>query len=210
MRIFTKDALRTQLLADFCMKGPICGESLRACSVCADFSPEILLRHFTLYHEYKSGGSVWLMKRLNPFACDYNDLLSIARIWAQGGREVIILAPVHFKDELYPIVFGPLIGTRYDWKCPDLLVDGLYYEYESFTSPWKKSKLSNMLKNGLKQAPRLIIDNNKGCSLRFYRNRIKSRENKNDSLVELWIYEKGNLKCLFKRNGDTQKASPCW
>ena len=38
------------------------GEDLQAWRIrAADFSPENIFRHFALYHEYESGGSVWLM-----------------------------------------------------------------------------------------------------------------------------------------------------
>ena len=36
------------------------GEDLQAWRIRADSSPENIFRHFALYHEYESGGSVWL------------------------------------------------------------------------------------------------------------------------------------------------------
>ena len=168
-----------------------------------DSSPEIIFRHFALYHEYESGGSVWLMKGLDSAASDYHDLLDIARIWAREGREVLVLAPVHFKDPLYAEIYGPLIGTKYDWKCPDLLVDGEFYEYESFQPPWKRNKISKMLKAGLKQASRLILNNNKGCIDRLYRKNVYARLDNGAAISEVWLYESGTLKLIFKSNKET-------
>ena len=179
------------------------GEDLQAWRIRADSSPEAFFRHFALYHEYESGGSVWLMKGLDPAASDYHDLLDIARIWARQGREVLVLAPVHFKDPLYTEIYGPLIGTKYDWKCPDMLVDGEFYEYESFQPPWKRDKISKMLKNGLRQAPRVILKNRKGGSHRFYIRNIQTRIRLGMQISEVWLYEPEKLIRIYKNNGKT-------
>ena len=179
------------------------GEDLQAWLIRADSSPETIFRHFALYHEYESGGSVWLMKGLDPAASDYHDLLDIARIWAREGREVLVLAPVHFKDPLYAEIYGPLIGTKYDWKCPDLLVNGEFYEYESFQPPWKRDKISKMLKNGLRQAPRVILKNRKGGSHRFYVRNIQTRIRLGMQISEVWLYEPEKLIRIYKNNGKT-------
>ena len=183
------------------------GEDLQAWRIRADSSPEAFFRHFALYHEYESGGSVWLMKGLDPAASDYHDLLDIARIWAREGREVLVLAPVHFKDPLYAEIYGPLIGTKYDWKCPDLLMDGEFYEYESFQPPWNRKKISHMFKQGFKQASRVIMNNNKGGAVRFYYSRIASRVASGADIDELWLYERGGLRCLYKETGKPFEAS---
>lgn len=183
------------------MKGKLCRGCLQTNSVNSLLPAEILIKHFSLLDEFKSGGSVWCMKQLDPKANDYHDLFMIGRLWAKQGLQVLVLAPIHFKDNLYPLIFGPLIGTRYERKCPDLLVNGKYFEYESFKAPWNRSKLSNMFKNGLKQSSRVIMNNNKGCSLRFYQSRVLSRIKSGDSIEELWIFEHSKLICLYKKTG---------
>ena len=97
-------------------------------------------------------------------------------------------------------MFGGLKGTKYERKCPDLIVDGRYYEYEGYTGQWSKRKLKNMLSHGLKQSDRIIINNNKGCSDRYIIQCIKSRildKSFNYDIKEVWVYEKGKVRRLW-------------
>ena len=149
--------------------------------------------------KFKSGGVVYSMKGMDKSREDYHDLVSISKAFAKMGREVFILSPVHYKDPNYALVFGNLIGTRYYRKCPDLLVDGLYFEYESYKAPWTKRKVSHMLSSGMKQSSRLIINNNKGASDRHIRKLIQARLHLNAPLDEVWIYEKGEIRLIYKK-----------
>ena len=89
---------------------------------------------FVLYKQFPSGGKIWLMLGLETTGSDYEDILAIANCLAESGHEVKVLHAVHYKDPVYREVFGELIGTKYYRKCPDLMVDGNYVEYESFHS----------------------------------------------------------------------------
>jgi len=42
-------------------------------------------------------------------------------------------------------------------KCPDLEIDGIFYEFENYTPPFRKIKISHMLNSGFKQSDRIII-----------------------------------------------------
>jgi len=109
---------------------------------------------------------------------------------------------VHFKSDEYKEIYKPLIGTIYERKCPDLLIDGLFYEYESYIPPFNKRKTANMMSQGVKQSSRIIINNNKGASDRFIRRSIYDRfadKNFKYDIEELWLYEKGKLRLLFKK-----------
>ena len=117
---------------------------------------------FVLYKQYPGGGTIWLMMGLDNSGSDYNDIMTIAESLAESGHEVIILHAVHYKDPLYREVYGELIGTRYYRKCPDLLVNGEFVEYESFKTTQPKRAFRNMLHNGLEQADCLII---RSCNL---------------------------------------------
>ena len=157
---------------------------------------------FVQYKQYPSGGKIWLMKCLKATSPDYKDILSIALFLAKKAHEVKILHAVHYKDPLYRDVFGELIGTRYYRKCPDLLIDGLFYEYESYDRPFKSRKISHMLKRGADQACRIIIDNNKGASDRFIINMVENRlkdKNFRGDIEEVYTYEKGSVRLLFKK-----------
>lgn len=144
---------------------------------------------YRLINEYKPTGQIWIVEDLDTSKPDTNDIMHIAECFASMGCIVKIPRPVHFKSEMYRMLFGGLIGTRYEKKCPDLCVDGKYYEYESYVRPWNKRKLSNMLSDGLRQSDRLIIDNRGGASVRQIIRAIKSRLNVNATITEVWIYD---------------------
>ena len=157
---------------------------------------------FVLYKQYPSGGKILQMNGLKVSSSDYKDIMAIAKFLAKNGHEVKVLHAVHYKDPLYRKVYGDLIGTRYYRKCPDLFIDGCFYEYESYDRPFKSRKISHMLKRGAEQASRIIIDNNKGASDRFIinmiENRLKDKSFRGD-IEEVYVYEKGTVRLLFKK-----------
>jgi hypothetical protein len=151
---------------------------------------------FSVYREYSNGGRIEVMDGYVGKS-DHKDLRTIATEWAKEGKVVQITTAVHYKDDLYGQVFGPLKGTKYERKCPDLIVDGVFYEYESFLPPFKRGKISHMITKGLKQASRIIINNNKGASDRFIqRNIIRRLSDKSFkySINVIWLYEKGKVR----------------
>lgn len=141
---------------------------------------------------------------LNEYCCvehnksDYKKLVTIGKLFAQKGSTVIIMPRIHIKDVLYQIIFKKLLNTPYERKCPDFLIDGLFYEYEGFQKPWNKRKIKNMLTHGMLQCSRIIIDNTKGCSDRHIRFIIQQKlKYNNRALDEVWIYEKGNIRPFY-------------
>ena len=156
---------------------------------------------FILYKQYPSGGKVWLMLGLVSSGSDYDDILAIAKCMAEKGHEVKVLHAVHYRDPLYRVVYGKLIGTRYYRKCPDLLLDGELYEYESYVRPWTKRKLSNMLTNGLRQSERVIIDDREGTSIRQIARAVQSRLNVNATIREVWIFDGIEVINIYKNTG---------
>ena len=157
---------------------------------------------FTLYKRFSGKGAVYLMSGLDRTNPDYNDLISIACFWAKQGRTVKVFSPLHYKDPGYRDVFGSLIGTMYYRKCPDLLVDNEYYEYESYVRPFKSMKISHMIKRGADQSDRIIIDNNKGASDRYIINMVMKRINDKSfrrEILELYVYEKGEVRLLYHK-----------
>lgn len=150
---------------------------------------EIVEGFFQLYKKYDDAGEVWVSGALDTSKPDTKDLVIIAECFARMGSIVQIPSPVHFKSEEYKAIFGPLMGTRYERKCPDLCVDGVFYEYESYVRPWNKRKLSNMLTDGLRQSDRLIIDCREGASIRQIQRAIRSRLNVNATIREVWVFD---------------------
>ena len=69
------------------------------------------------------------------------------------------------------------------------MIDGKYYEYESYVRPWNKRKLSNMLTDGLRQSDRINIDIRNGASFRQILRSIRARLNINAQITEVWVYD---------------------
>ena len=153
---------------------------------------------FTLYKSFEGGGHIYLMAGLDRYKPDFKALLTIATLFAKEGHEVRILTSYHFKSPEYSMVFGHLVGTKYERKCPDMLVDDVFYEYEGFEKPWKKEKVRRMISHGMKQSANIIINNTKGASDRFLRQAIMARLNVGATIREVWLYEKGSKRLLFQ------------
>jgi len=157
---------------------------------------------FKTYKKYKNGGEVLIHKEVSRNKPDYKDLITIANVFAKEGKSVMLTPPVHFKSAEYKEIYGSLIGTSYERKCPDLKIGNLFYEYESFIPPFRKKKISSMIAKGTRQSSRIIINNKKGASDRYINRLIYERINNvnfNANIQEVWLYEKGNLRLLFKK-----------
>ncbi len=155
---------------------------------------------FVLFKQYPSGGTVWLMLGLETTGSDYDDILAIAECMAESGHEVKVLHAVHYKDPLYKKVFGDLIGTRYYRKCPDLLVDGDYIEYESYTTGQPKNAFRNMLHNGLAQSDTIIL---RHCNLTdgYMMRTVKGYIQNGYSISGIMIFDGTGLRVLYKTEG---------
>ena len=155
---------------------------------------------FTTAKTYKGGGHVLIMNGVDKSKPDYRAIFTLASLFAKEGKITRILTSSHYKSEEYKTVFGSLMNTKYERKCPDLLIDDKFYEYEGFEKPWNRRKIKNMLAHGLLQASRIIIDNNKGASDRIIRKAIIARLKIGTTINEVWLYEKGR-KHLFFQDG---------
>ena len=59
-----------------------------------------------------------------------------------------------------------------------------------------------MISHGAKQSPYIIINNTKGCSDRFILRNIYERLSDKKfgyDIKEVWLYEKGKIRLLFKK-----------
>lgn len=155
---------------------------------------------FVLYKQFPSGGTIWLMLGLETTGSDYDDIMAIAKCLAESGHEVKVLHAVHYKDPLYQKVFGELMGTRYYRKCPDLIVDGNFVEYESYQTDQPKKAFRNMLHNGLAQSDRIII---RHCSLseRYMFQQVYGQIMSGVSVSSVWIYTGKEVKMLYNTEG---------
>lgn len=89
-------------------------------------------------------------------------------------------------------------------KCPDLNVDGLWYEHEGFISNNPKNAFRNMIKDGLLQSTRLVIDK-PNLTERFMKRELYNRINNGEDIEEIWLrYQDGEIKLLFKKTDGQQ------
>jgi hypothetical protein len=156
---------------------------------------------FSIYKEYSNGGRIEIMHGYVKKS-DYKDLRTIAHAWAVEGKVVQITTNPHFKTNEYKQIFGALMGTPYERKCPDFIIDGVFYEYENYQPPFRKQKISNMISKGLKQSSRIIINNNKGVTDRYILTNIHNRfrdKTFKSNINEVWVYEKGKVRLLYKK-----------
>lgn len=165
-----------------------------------------LAKEYDVYRDFskQGGGQVKISKLLSredKAKADYQQIKQVAEFMARQGAEVMILPRIHYKSPAYQEIYGSLIGTDYERKCPDLLIDGKFYEFESYIRPWKKSKVRRMISHGLEQSPNIVIDNSKGCSHRHIKRiveeRIRTRKN-GQTIREVWVYERGGLSLVYK------------
>ena len=154
---------------------------------------------FKLAQNLKNGGKLYVHPNVDKDKGDYKDMKRICQQFAQMGKVVKMTPRLHVKSEEYSMTYRSLLGTKYEGKCPDFSVDGVFYEYEGFSRPWKKKKVGRMLSHGLAQSPRVVINNTKGCSDRFIRKAVMARLHlPGQDLKEVWIYEKGSIRLFYK------------
>ena len=60
-----------------------------------------------------------------------------------------------------------------------------------------RTKLANMLSDGLKQSDRIILDNRDGTSLRQIIRAINARLNVNAQIAEVWVYDGDSILDIY-------------
>ena len=150
--------------------------------------------------KFANGGIYSEHVGIDKTGSDYKLVRHIGIEFARMGENVKAVPRLHFKSKEYYEVYSTLIGTRYERKCPDILAGNKFYEVESYTPPFKRDKISGMLGKGLRQSPNIVIDNNKGASDRIIKKAIFNRIRICQHIDEVWLYEKGKIRLLFKSN----------
>ena len=118
------------------------------------------------------------------------------------GREVRLTPKMSRPPKFdYSSIYGSLIGTKYADKCPDMLVDDLWYEHEGFITSNAKRAFSNMMNHGLKQSARLVIDR-PNLTERYMRRNVNGRIERGEDIQELWIREADGSLTLFYKKTD--------
>ena len=145
-------------------------------------------------------GLIRINRLVNQNDNDYNKLYQIAEYFADKGS-VVELAPKMSRSSNfeYESLYYDLIGTKYEGKCSDLKIDGLWYEHEGFITDNPKTAFRNMLNHGLKQSSRIII-NRPNLTDAFMKRIIKQRVKDGHDIDEVWIMDDNSIIPLYKKS----------
>ncbi len=154
--------------------------------------------------KYKGGGTVHIHKDINTDDRDFRHLVNSAKYFAKKRNAKVELMPIlHRNSSEYKSLYAELINTKFEGKCPDLRINGKFYEHEGFTTTKPKKAVKNMLNRGLKQATSVIIEDSGVTDAYLLRN-IKDRVFQfNQNIDEVWLKKGTKLKLIYK-NAKTQ------
>ena len=130
---------------------------------------------------------------------DYQRILSCAKYFAKQGKTAVMTPKldVPYKNPAYDKIYGSLKGTPYYGKCPDLMVDKQGYEHEGYITENHKHALKNMLKHGLIQSDKIIIDKT-DLTDNYIKARIKGKINEGKKVTEVWIRDDDTLNLIYE------------
>ena len=149
----------------------------------------------------EGNGTVTISKLVDRKDSDFRKLDEIATFFAREYGAEVILTPKMSRPHKfqYECVYSSLIGTKYEGKCPDLCINGIWYEHEGFTSANPKNAFRNMLNDGLKQSDRIVIDKPQ-LTERYIIHSIERRIRDGQNKKEIWTREPGgNIRLLYKK-----------
>lgn len=141
-------------------------------------------------------GQIRINKLVNHNDSDYEKLYSIAEFFAKDGADVYLAPKMTRPGKFeYNCIFN---DAEYPPKCPDLKINGIWYEHEGFVTDNPKRAFKNMLNDGLKQASRIIIDSPKLTDAYMKRN-IFQRIKDGQIIKEVWLRYGEELRLLYKK-----------
>lgn len=103
--------------------------------------------------------------------------------------------------KLSSCIYASLIGTPYERKCPDLLIDGMFYEaksmldFEGNPKIWEqvKSAIENHIKKAKQQADNIILELPNGISQSFFEPIVRNYLNLSHKQREIIIISKNRV-----------------
>lgn len=156
-------------------------------------------QRFNVLKEFENGGKILVHQLVNHEDSDYSKLISIAEHFASLGKEVKLTPKMSRPPKfVYQNIYGSLMGTKYEGKCPDLLIDDVWYEHEGFTTDNPKNAFRNMMRDGLRQSDRLIIDKPE-LTTAYMKRVIWQRVQEGHLVNEIWLKDGGVLTLLYKK-----------
>lgn len=145
-------------------------------------------------------GTISVSNMVNPKDSDYIKLVEIAEFFAKDGAKVKLTPKMSRPSKFnYECVYGSLMGTKFEGKCPDLCINGVWYEHEGFISNNPKRAFRNMLNDGLKQSDRLIIDK-PDLTEAYMKRIIRQRITDGQTISEVWLRTEEGIEILYKKS----------
>lgn len=175
---------------------PMC-QACMAISRCIAQSQERM--KFTL-ETYENGGIIESYPMVPTETLDYNRILESAKFFAKQGSHVVITPKFDSPKNCpaYDEIYGSLKGSEYYGKCPDLWIDGRWFEHEGFISQNYKRAWNNMIKHGTKQSNYLIFEKPDLSGTWLQRSLFNHLSN-GSGIEELWLKEGETLKLFYKK-----------
>lgn len=124
---------------------------------------------------------------------DYKEVNKVVGLFAEMGKEAKHLPRLHFKNQQYKYLYN----GAYKNKCPDLSINGVFYEYESFEDAITTTKIRNMLRAGFKQSSRVIINNPDGLHVNYIKKSLFERVKQGIKVDEVWMLTNKGLEQVF-------------
>ncbi len=155
---------------------------------------------------YPNGGKVVVYNAIDRTTEDFHRIMICSMFFAQQGK-LVVMPPkldVPYKNPAYNKIFCTLYGTPYYGKCPDMLVDGQGYEHEGYITENPKHAIKNMLKHGLIQSDKIIIDKTE-LTENYIKSRIKGKILEGKKVTEVWIRDGESLRMVYKNTNDQSK-----
>ena len=159
--------------------------------------------------EYENGGKIDVYDLVDQKASDFDNVFACCEYFAQQGKYVLITPSFTgdiLKNPNYHKIYASLMGTPYWGKCPDFLVDGVWYEHEGYDEEKDLSDRQKradtfcwMMKRGVKQSDKIIVED---CGVgRFFAKRtIYNRVNiERQNISEVYIRTAEGLELLYKK-----------
>lgn len=146
-------------------------------------------------------GTVRISRLIDKDSPDYHKVKQVAEFFASQGADVEMTPKMSRPSAfLYDCYYKDLRGTKYENKCPDLRINGVWYEHEGFITKDPVKAFNNMLNHGLKQSSRIIIDQPE-LSDAFIKKAIGRRIFTAGQVIdEVWIRSESGVRPLYKQS----------
>ncbi len=155
---------------------------------------------FNVKDTFPNGGKILVHELVSSDDSDYEKLIEVATFFAAAGKEVRLTPKMKRPPQFeYVSIYGSLVGTQYEHKCPDLLVDDLWYEHEGFITDNAKRAFGNMMNHGLKQSDRLVIDL-PNLTVAYMKRIIHQRVKDGQAITEVWTKDGNNFRLIYKKS----------